>query len=123
MMNIDPQSRTPIYEQICRSMIELAANNLIRPGDRLPSVREISKQYGINPNTVSKAYGMLERDGIITNVPGKGAFLAQSYGDVIRSNALKEFEESVDTALRSGLEKELLIGIVQDHADNKEGKP
>ncbi len=119
MMNIDPQSRTPIYEQICRSIIELAANKLLLPGDKLPSVREISKQYSINPNTVSKAFGMLERDGIIYSVPGKGAFLSEAHDDVIRRNAELEFDQCVGTALKSGLDKAKLIEIVENHKENK----
>ncbi|MBQ5330098.1 MAG: GntR family transcriptional regulator [Oscillospiraceae bacterium] len=114
MMSIDPQSRVPIYEQIYRGVTELAANKLLSPGEKLPSVRELSKRYSINPNTVAKAFGMLERDGIIYSVPGKGSFLSGGHEDVILSNACREFEEAAVKAHKSGLSQEKMIEIVKE---------
>lgn len=122
MIIIDTLSRVPIYEQICHSVVELAAQGLIAPGEKLPSVREVSKEYGVNPNTVSKAFSMLERDGIITSVPGKGSFLSESYGGVIRETAVREFTESTAKAIKRGLTKEELHGIVDSANDGEDGK-
>ncbi|MBQ7784361.1 MAG: GntR family transcriptional regulator, partial [Oscillospiraceae bacterium] len=46
------------------------------PNDKLPSVRELAKELGVNPNTVSKAFQMLERDGIIYSLAGRGSFIS-----------------------------------------------
>ena len=65
MFDIDLQSRTPIYEQLYKRVVELTVKKQLRPGDKLPSVRELAKSLGVNPNTVSKAFQNLEHDGII----------------------------------------------------------
>lgn len=65
MIQIDPRSSTPIYEQIIQQMKELCLKGIIKPGDKLPSVRELATIIIANPNTVSKAYKELEREGII----------------------------------------------------------
>ena len=64
MFDIDLQSRTPIYEQLYRRVTELVVKRQLMPGDKLPSVRELAKSLGVNPNTVSKAFQNLERDGV-----------------------------------------------------------
>ncbi|MBQ5311224.1 MAG: GntR family transcriptional regulator [Oscillospiraceae bacterium] len=114
MFSIDLQSRIPIYEQLYSGITELASKDLLRPGDRIPSVRELAKELGVNPNTVSKAFGMLERDGIIYSVPGRGSFLSDDHGGIIKKNAEKEFRQSVEKALGGGLTKDELISIVND---------
>ena len=75
---------------------------------------ELAKELGVNPNTVSKAFGMLERDGIIYSVPGRGSFLSDDHGGIIKKNAEKEFRQSVEKALGGGLTKDELISIVND---------
>ena len=65
------QKRASIYEQVYNGILRLAALGVLKPGD-LPSVRAVAAQAGVNPNTVQKAYAMLERDGAIQSVPGRG---------------------------------------------------
>ncbi len=61
MIKIDSRSSKPIYEQIVDQIKENIIREVLRPGDKLPSVREMSVMIRINPNTVSKAYKELER--------------------------------------------------------------
>lgn len=77
MFDIDLQSRTPIYEQLYRRVTELVVKRQLMPGDKLPSVRELAKSLGVNPNTVSKAFQNLERDGVIYSLPGRGSFISE----------------------------------------------
>ena len=56
MFQIDPLSRIPVYEQIVMQSEQLVAREIVKPGDALPSVRSLSIQLGINPNTIQKAY-------------------------------------------------------------------
>lgn len=79
MLNIDPRSSTPIYEQIMDQIKENIMRRILQPGDRLPSVRELSTMLTINPNTVSKAYQELEREKAIETLRGRGTFIAQDY--------------------------------------------
>lgn len=74
--HIDPSSGTPIYRQIADQVRQAVAGGTLRPGDRLPSVRELSVELALNPNTVAKAYQELERSGVIETPRGRGSFVA-----------------------------------------------
>jgi len=66
----------PIYESIVQRLKEQIAKGILREGDKIPSVREMSAALLVNPNTVAKAYQELERQGVIVTVRGKGTFAA-----------------------------------------------
>ncbi|MHB9146446.1 MAG: GntR family transcriptional regulator [Symbiobacteriia bacterium] len=74
--HIDPSSGTPIYRQVADQVRQAVAGGTLRPGDRLPSVRELAVELAINPNTIAKAYQELERDGVIETPRGRGSFIA-----------------------------------------------
>jgi GntR family transcriptional regulator len=74
MFELDLKSRKSIYEQVVDNLKERILVGVIRADEKLPSVREMSKQLTINPNTVQKAFRELERQGYIYTVPGLGAF-------------------------------------------------
>lgn len=112
MFDIDLQSRTPIYEQLYKRVVSMTVKQELHGGDKLPSVRELAKELGVNPNTVSKAFQMLERDGMINSVPGKGSFISGDNAAAIRRNALEDFECAVDVAIASGLSGEDMISSV-----------
>lgn len=78
MIEIDPRSSTPIYEQIIQKIKELCLRGIMKPGDKLPSVREMASLIIANPNTVSKAYKELEREGVIETLRGRGTFISES---------------------------------------------
>lgn len=78
MIEIDPRSSTPIYEQIIQKIKELCLRSIMKPGDKLPSVREMASLIIANPNTVSKAYKELEREGIIETLRGRGTFISET---------------------------------------------
>lgn len=112
MIHIDVTGRTPIYEQICRAICSEIARGILNENDRIPPSRTLAQQLGLNPNTVAKAYSILERDGILYTVPGKGSFVAAPNGRV--SAALtREFEEKAAEALKAGVPAEELIGIIR----------
>lgn len=67
-----PTSGVPIYRQLVDQVRRHAAAGRIAPGDFLPSVRQVAQELEINPMTVSKAYSLLERDGIVELVRGQG---------------------------------------------------
>lgn len=113
MFDIDLQSRTPIYEQLYRGIAGLASRRVLNSGDRIPSVRELARDLGINPNTVSKAYMMLEKDGLIYSVPGRGTFLADDLSG-IKQAARDEFRAAAQTAIEKGLMKDELIDVINE---------
>src|SRR5918911_3016488 len=79
---IDPSSGLPIYRQIYDQVRRMIAAGTLKAGDRLMSVRELSATLAINPLTVAKAYGELEREGLVEMRRGLGVFVARSAAPV-----------------------------------------
>lgn len=76
MFNINTLSDKPIYEQIIDNIKELSLKKILKPDDKLPSVRQMATMLSINPNTVSKAYQELERQKITHTIRGRGTFIS-----------------------------------------------
>ena len=74
MFQLDMKSGKSIYEQIIDNIKELIMTDVLAENTRLPSVRTLSRQLTINPNTVQKAFKELEREGYIFTVSGRGTF-------------------------------------------------
>ena len=76
MIPLDHRDRRPIYEQILEGLRQQIRAGVLLPGERLPSVRELSAKLSINPNTIQRSYQELERTGWTVSQPGKGSFVA-----------------------------------------------
>lgn len=122
MFTVDYKSGLPIFEQIYRSVIKLGAAGAFGETGQLPSVRAVAKGLGVNPNTVQKAYAMLERDGVIYSVPGKGSFLAkpEAVWEKRRAEALARVQEAVREALEYGVEYGALQAALEDSRKKEE---
>lgn len=77
-LKIDSRSAEPIYLQIIRGIKASVAKGVLKAGDKLSSVRELSAELTVNHNTVAKAYQELERDGVIEVVRGRGTFIREA---------------------------------------------
>lgn len=75
-LRIDPSVSDPIHRQIVDQIRHQVATGRLSPGDRLPPVRTLARDLGVNVNTAAKAYGELERDGVLLTAPGRGTFVA-----------------------------------------------
>ena len=75
---LDRTSGVVTYLQLVHQVKQALRLGLLRPGDQLPTAKEVVAQLGINPNTVLKAYRELERDGLVAARPGQGTFVQQS---------------------------------------------
>src|SRR5438067_107794 len=98
LFHVFPGSGVPIYRQITEQVRLHAACNRLKVGEFLPSVRQAAQELQINPMTVSKAYSILERDGVVENVRGQGMRLkAPGHNGAIRERraALKPLLEHV----------------------------
>lgn len=95
MLRIDPRSSTPIYEQIELGIKELILKGALKYGEKLPSVRDMSSILTINPNTISKAYGELEREGIIETLRGKGTFITDNYKGKVDEKKMQYISEEL----------------------------
>ena len=78
MITIDYQSKLPLYEQIAGRFQALILKGALPPGSRMPSVRSLAMELSINPNTIQKAFSLLETQGYIYPVKGRGNFVADT---------------------------------------------
>lgn len=77
MFLIDIQDKDPIYIQIQNQIEKFINSGILKTGDKLPSVRQLAQDNGVNPNTVARAYAQLEQNGIVHNIPKKGVYVAE----------------------------------------------
>ena len=106
MFQIDPLSRIPVYEQIVTQAENMVTKDVLKPGDPLPSVRSLSIQMSINPNTIQKAYTERERRGLLGSVSGKGSFVRKNLDDFffrLRARQRKQFEDLVRELQKGGV--------------------
>ncbi len=129
MFQLDLKSRESIYEQIINQIKELIVTGVLKEGEKLPSVRELSKILTVNPNTVQKSYRELERQGYVYTVAGLGCFAA-SLSDIKRDEAaVQQLVETLRSTLRQltylGFAAEeirsLLNGLLRED-DQKQGE-
>lgn len=115
MFTINLQSREPIYEQLYNNIVRLISIGVLSSGDKLPPVRQLASEHGINPNTVAKAYQLLEHDGIIYSLVGKGSFVSPDLSSVEKKKELasEQFTASLQKAVNSGLSKNDILEIIE----------
>jgi len=75
LVTIDPRDRTPIYTQLERGLRAAMVTGRLRPGDQLPTVRQLAVELKLNANTVARVYAELERSGAIETRRGVGSFV------------------------------------------------
>lgn len=114
MINLDYQSRTPIYEQIINEIEKYVSLGILKPKEQILSIREMASTLGINPNTVKKAYSELENRGVIQTFSTKGTFISENVGVVKNNNISSKIEEI--KGIITELEK---LGITKDEILDK----
>lgn len=116
MLNIDKFSSVPVYEQIIEQMKRLIMVGSIRPEEQIPSVRALSMELSINPNTIQKAYNELEIRGITSSVPGVGRFVAKNARELLQkefAETLRELEKTVLNLAIAEVDEQEVIAIVR----------
>ena len=73
--HLEARSGVPTYLQIVQQVRQAIRLGILRPGDQLPTVKEVVGQLAVNPNTVFKSYRELEREGLVQGRPGAGTFV------------------------------------------------
>ena len=114
MLQLDLKSRKSIYEQVMDQLKEQIMTGQMATGEKLPSVRELSKSITVNPNTVQKAYRALERQGYVYTTSGVGTFVADRSEIHAALPALQKAQENLDDAFR----QLLFLGIGYEKAKN-----
>lgn len=117
MLVIDKMSRKPIYEQLVEGLEREIVTGLLGPKAQLPSIRELSSVLGVNPNTVQKALGELDRLGVVVSAPGRGVFVAEDAAEKIRermSFRLAEIQDLASALAKAGISEESVLLAVRE---------
>lgn len=112
MINLDYTNRTPIYEQIVTEIEKYVALGILKEKEQIMSIRDLASSLGVNPNTVKKAYSILESKGIITSISTKGTFISINASKVkveTINNHINEIKNIMDKLYKLGLSKEEII--------------
>lgn len=107
MIIIDHNSKTPIYEQIKVQILSLINSGALSPGDKLPSLRTLAADLSLNFNTIKKVFALLEADGVIITVQGKGCFVADTAKEnrAVLDKAEAALRDAVAVARASGVDE------------------
>jgi len=120
IVSIDPRDPTPIYAQLERGLRAAIATGRIRPGDQLPTVREMAVDLRVNANTVARVYAELERAGVLETRRGVGSFVsatpAQAHPPREHDRRLRAFvTRLLADADAAGLTIDEVIAAMEEH--------
>jgi len=105
LFRLDMQSGVPVYRQIIDQVHSARASGAVRPGDRLPTVRQLAVDLSINPNTVVRAYRELELTGALTTHQGTGTFITNAKVEHNAAERDRKLDQFVgDLVARAGRE-------------------
>jgi len=122
MFILNPHSSVPIYQQLIDQVRRLVAGGQLAPGAELPSVREMAQEHTVHPMTISKAYSLLESEGILERRRGKPMAVAQQnkrHGSL--AARLKQLEPQLDALVLSARQLELSETDVVEQLKKKLG--
>jgi GntR family transcriptional regulator len=110
-LRIDPDSAVPIYLQIVQTIKHQVATGRLKPGAQLPTVRELATDLRINPNTVARAYDLLDSDSVITTQQGRGTYVRERPDN---AHLTRVRQEQLKTLVDSAVGKALSLGYTAD---------
>jgi GntR family transcriptional regulator len=103
-LRLEPNASEPLYQQMARQLRQRIAGGQLKPGEQLPSARELSAELGVNFLTVVKVYQLLEQEGLVEMRRGLGTFVAPQSAKQ-RATAREELLDGlIDTLLRGAEE-------------------
>ena len=109
LITVDLRDRKQLYEQLIDNIKHLILIGELNANDKLPSVRSLARELGINPNTIQKAYTELERNGVILTLPGRGSIVA-AQAEELKQDQLAKLTETLlqlaNEARTSGITEE-----------------
>jgi GntR family transcriptional regulator len=108
IFTLEPASGVPIYRQIMDQVRRLVASGHLQAGAELPSVREVAADYTVNPTTISKAYGLLELEGLVQRNRGKPMTIAPlRRNQQALAQRLRQIENQVDSLVLAARQLDL----------------
>jgi GntR family transcriptional regulator len=121
---LDRQSGVPAYRQLVDQVRQALRLGLLRPGDQLPTVRDVVRQIAINPNTVHRAYRDLEQQGLTEGRPGSGTFIKRSLSKLPdeQQGLQRQLAKWMRAARAAGLGDEAIAALVAEALRSSEGE-
>ncbi len=113
----------PIYSQLIQRLTEAIVSGVYAPGEKLPSVRELALEAGVNPNTVQRSLTELEREGLVFSQRTAGRFVTENENMIVNAK-LRIADERVSEFLRSmktlGCGRQEIISLIEGAKENEE---
>ncbi len=124
---IDFSSGIPVYKQIINCVCTAVSSGNLKQGQRLPTIKELTHQLNVNPNTVAKAYRELDLKGVITSKRGSGSFISESPLDIPKLSARQRkmrldavFGRIMAEVQGEGINERELLHYVRERMDENE---
>ncbi|MFI3330092.1 MAG: GntR family transcriptional regulator [bacterium] len=111
-MDIKLSSKEAIFVQVVEAVKNNIANGILKPNDKLPSVRILANEMSVNPNTVSRAYLILESEGIIYSLNKKGYYVSDIKVDITSSIEIS-FKNNIKEMIKNNYTQEQLIQLIK----------
>jgi len=117
---LDRRSGVPAYRQVVDQVRQAIRLGALRPGDRLPTVRDVVKQIAINPNTVHRAYRDLEAQGLTEGRPGSGTYIRRSLSRMPHQQPQlqRQLDKWMRSARAAGLGDEAIAALVAEATES-----
>jgi GntR family transcriptional regulator len=126
ILQINFKSGKPVYLQVVDQIKSAAASGALQAGESLPSIRPLAEELRVNRNTIAKAYGELESQGVIETLPGKGCFLKENNSplkkDVRRKLLVEEIDQAIVQAHHLQVPRGEFVELVRERFDTLEEK-
>jgi len=124
LLTLDNTTSVPLYQQIVDEIRGKILTGQMKPGDPLPSIRQLAADLLISVITTKRAYQDLENEGLIQTRPGRGTFVGEVRGDYLQQVGVKEVEEklteAVRTASRLGVSRGDVEGLLKKVLDSED---
>ena len=118
--HLDSRSGVPTYLQLANQVRHAVQLGILKPGDQLPTVKEVVSGLAINPNTVLKAYGTLEAEGIAEGRRGQGTFVTSTAPSPLGDEVLKlrrSLRDWFSRARAAGLDEQAIDALLSENRD------
>lgn len=116
--NVNTSNGVPVYEQISRQIVFAIANGGIDSGQLVPSVRNLSRELAVNPNTVARAYRQLQDQGVLETVRGEGLAVVKGAAAKCRSSRKKLMSDRILSVLLEARQSQLSDDEIQSMIDD-----
>ena len=120
MIQINYRDPRPIYEQLRDGFRQLILSGVLKPDEKMPSVRELAARLAINPNTIQRAYRELEAEGCICSVPGRGSFVCRTDAALLarREELTAQLRQAAEELRNLGLTDKEIIVLMKEGNDH-----